>query len=230
MASELRGPIESNRWPEKLLARVVTPGARPRVHGYDVESDLAAHYGTAEMAFLALCGEIPSKHAAHAFELALAFFAPTPISQAPTHAASLARLCGARTSAIIGAGAIALAEQARAVIDEHAGLLAWLDRPVGPLPEPYHATDDDDRASVVRLKNALVETTLAVPALELDPSRLAALLALLHASGLRRPEQFEAAIVWARLPCLMAEALAVEPGAFREYPIDLPAFRYEEPR
>jgi hypothetical protein len=221
------GPLDEAPAPSTLRAHVVTPGAAPRVHGYDVEGDLARHYGAAETTLLALTGELPAPEVARAFEVATAFLAPVSVAEAPAHAAVLARLCRARTSGILGIAAIALAEQARTVVADHADLVAWLDRPSGDAPARGAATDDDAR-SVARLRAALAPTGLRVGLLDRDPTRTAALVAVLHACGLVRPEQIETAIVIARLPCVMAEASAVRPGRFRRYPTNLPPFRYED--
>jgi hypothetical protein len=59
MTAKHEGPLEDAPFPEKLNARVVTPGANPRVHGYDVEGDLAAHYTSSETMLLCLTGELP---------------------------------------------------------------------------------------------------------------------------------------------------------------------------
>ena len=223
------GPIESRSWPESLLARAVSPGPRPLLHGYDVEADLARHYGFAELLLLALTGEAPSREAGRAFEVALIFLAPLPVSEAPTHAAVLARMCGSPPSGMLGTAGIVLAEQSRAIVEEAAGLLAWLDAPDGPPPEPYRARDEEERASLGRLRAALAPTGLACPAVfDHEPGRLPALLGVLHACGLRDPGRLVAALLFARLPSLAAEGLAVEPGHLADYPIDLPDFEYLE--
>ena len=121
---KLSGPLEETPFPEQLLGRVVTPGAAPRLHGYDVERDIAVHYGQAELVLLALTGELPDSRAAVLFEVACAFLSPISVAHAPAHAAVLSRLCGTTTSATIGTAAIALGEEARAA----AGALAGVDR------------------------------------------------------------------------------------------------------
>lgn len=220
--------METLAWPKTLRARVITPGPQPQLHGYDVEADVSSEYGFAEMILLALTGAPPARPAGQAFRVALQFLAPVPISQAPTHAASLARLCGAPTSGIIATGAVALAEQARTLLAEHSSLLLWIESGAGGLPAAHRATSEEERSSVARLRERLGEGGLAVRGLDGDPGRTAALLLVLHACGLTRPEQMETAIVTARLPCALAEALATEPGRLRDYPIDLPPFRYRD--
>jgi hypothetical protein len=224
----LEGPLESASFPETLTARVVTPGGLPRIHGYDVEEDLARHYGPTDVLFLSLTGELPTAAAAAALNVALTFVAPVSVAHASTHAAVLARLCGSTVSSVIGIAAIALAEQARVLLDEHLELLAWLATPGSELPPLHRARDAADSASVHRLRLALEPTGLRVPELALGPSRNAAVLLVLAACGLRRREQLECAIVSARLPAAFAEALATKVVDFAHYPINLPRYRYEE--
>jgi hypothetical protein len=224
----LEGPLESGSFPETLTARVVTPGERPRIHGYDVEGDLARHYGPTDVLLLSLTGELPSPAAAAALRVALTFAAPVSVAHASTHAAVLARLCGSTVSSIIGVTAIALAEQARVVLDEHRALLAWLVAPTSELPLEHRARNAADSESVHRLRDALEHTGLSVPNLALGPARDAAILLVLAACGLRRREQLEGALVTARLPGAFAEAMAERVVDFAHYPINLPRYRYEE--
>lgn len=231
-ADPYAGPFDEAPWPKKLPARVVTPGPRPRVHGYDVEGDLARHHRFTEVVLLSLLGELPTEPAARAFDVVLAFLAPLAVTEAPTHAAVLARICAGKTSSIVATGAIGLAELARSTLEEHAPLLAFLDGgATGAPPSSALAADDADRAATARLRTAIAETDLVVPGLELDLGRLAAALATLHACGVRRAERLEVALTLARLATTTAEALAAKPAGFREYPLGLPPFRYvEDPR
>src|SRR5262245_48707929 len=89
-AARPEGPVEAYPWPEKLEARVVTPGDAPRLHGYDVEADLCAHYSFVETVLLSLTGELPSEPQAAAFDVALQFLGPLSVAHASTHAAVLA--------------------------------------------------------------------------------------------------------------------------------------------
>lgn len=225
---ESKGPVEDHAFPDKLTARVITPGSRPRVHGYDVEGDLAPHYRFGESILLALTGEAPDDATGLCFEIAMTFLSPLAVTEAPTHAAVLAHLCAGSAAAITGTAAVALAEQARWLLARHAPLLTWLDDGcLRNLPEIGRAVDDDDRQSVVRLRQALGERAAGrLPAHDL--SRDAALLAVLHSSGLRSAEQLEVAIVVSRLSSTVAEALAGTRGALRDYPMNLPPFVYEE--
>jgi hypothetical protein len=228
MTTKHPGPLEEASFPEQLSARVVTPGASPRLHGYDVEGDLAAHYSGAELTFLCLTGELPSEEALAMFEVASVFLAPVSVAHASTHAAVLARLCGATPSTTIGTAAIGLAEQARALLDQHEDLLRWLRKPTDDLPEPFRATGPEDVASVERLRMLLSKRGFTLPSLDRGPTRTAALLMLLHAAGLWRRERIEAAIVLSRMPIVIAEALAERPTNFGNYPMNLPRFSYEE--
>ena len=222
----LSGPLDDeNKFPEVIKARVVTVGAQPRVRGYDVEGDLARHYGTADLTLLALTSELPTEPARRAFEVASLFLAPLAVNEAPTHAAVVTKLFGAKSTSVLAIAAIGLAEQARAVLDEHAALLDGLKAKRVELEPRYRATCLAERDSVAQLRKAL-PPELEVPTLAQDPTRTAALLAVLYACGLRRREQWEAAIVHARLPCVLAEAMAERATNFGNYPINLPAFTY----
>lgn len=225
---ELEGPLESAVFPDTLTARVVTPGARPRLHGYDVEGDLARHYGFSDVLYLSLAGELPAPAVSRAFEVALAFLAPVSVAHASVHAAALARLCGTTSSSTIGVAAIGLAEQARVHLEEHSELLEWLASGRAELPVRFASAENTERASVGRLREALASTGFEVPWLAAFPTRAAALLIVLFACGLTRREQLEAAFVAARLPSAVAEALAEKVVDFSHYPTNLPRYRYEE--
>jgi hypothetical protein len=225
-----RGPVEVADWPDRLSARVTTPGASPRLHGYEVEGDLARHYGAVELLLLTLTGELPDPGRARAAEIALAFLAPVSVAHASAHGAVLARLCGATTSATVGASAVGLAEQARFLLDRHDALLAWLAAPAAELPSQHRSESATETASVTRLRALLEPTGLDVGWFSLGPTRDAALLGVLYGCGLRRRELLEAALVVARLPVVVAEAFAEKAANFANYPTDLPAYRYEDPR
>lgn len=224
------GPFDALPWPTRLQARVVTPGPAPRVHGYDVEGDLAPNaYRFSELVLLSLTGELPSEQQAKAFDVALVFLAPIAVHDAPAHAAVLARICGGKPGAVVSTAAIGLGELARFTLEEHASLLAWLtDGATSAPPDNALARDHDDRASTARLRAALRSTGLDVPALAHDLARVPALLVALHACGLRRAEQLEVAMTVARLATTAAEGLAAKPAGFKEYPLGLPPFRYVE--
>jgi hypothetical protein len=211
-----RGPLDDAVWPDQLTARVVTPGPAPRIHGYDVEGDLARNYRWAETVLLTLTGVIPSESRARALEIALHFLAPAPINEAPTHATVVARICNVFTSALVGTAAIALGEQARQAISEACA------HPVAAPATP------EERESVERLRHVLRQAGLSVPGIDGDVGRMPALLATLRFAGLDRPELQETALVLARLPCALAEAFAMPTHGYRDYPVHLPELRYTE--
>jgi hypothetical protein len=124
--------------------------------------------------------------------------------------------------------AIALAEQARVLLDEHADLLAWLQAPEGELPERHRANDATESAATARLRAALARTGFSAPGLDAGPTRAAALLSVLFAAGLKDRANLEIALVTARLPSAMAEAMKVKVADFNQYPANLPRYLYEE--
>jgi hypothetical protein len=209
------------------------PGEAPRLHGYDVEADLSKHYSFAETLLLGLTGELPNEEQATAFEVALQFLGPLSVAHAPTHAAVLARICGARFGSIAAVAALTLAERAHSIVSEHESFIAWLDSGQAVASEDEQArwrpTSEADRASAERLREALAErgvsSVMSPPFDELG--RIPALLATLHFAGLRLAEQLEAAFVLASFALSVAEARAWKFGEFREYPINLPRFVYE---
>ena len=220
-SSSRHGPIDDATWPTQLPAHVITPSDNPHAHGFDVQSDIARHYTPSDAAFLALTGELPEAEVSTALNVVLVFIAPTHIAEAPTHAAALARLCGARPSAVIAIAATALAEQARALFDDHSEVVN--------APERYTARNEGDRAATARLREALGEFVARVPELARDLPLDAAILATLFACGLRTREQVETIITTARLPFACAEAFAWKPGDLRAYPMDTPHFEYQNP-
>jgi hypothetical protein len=186
------------------------------LHGYSAEDDLARHHTWAETVLLLLTGELPSERAARAFEIALHFLAPAPVNEAPTHAAVITRICKVLTSAMLGTAAIALGEQARQVVVSGAPLSSL--------------TTSEERASLERLRFALREAGLSVPGTDGEVSRTEALLATLRFAGLHSTELQEAAMVLARLPCVIAEAFAAPVQSYNDYPVQLPDVRYLEER
>jgi hypothetical protein len=199
------------------------------MHGYDVEGDLARHYRFSDVVLLALTGELPSDEQSIAFDTAMTFLAPLSIADAPTHVAALAHITGSRSSAVLGVCAIALAERARTVVADSAQLLAWLAAPETSLDPRFRDHGPDERESVQRLRDALAARGVRIAALDASLSREAALVATLWFAGLTRPEQLEAALVTASLPGVVAEAPFHAVASFREYPMQLPPFQYEDP-
>jgi hypothetical protein len=222
------GPIEDRSSPGAIEAHVITPGPDPHLHGFSVEGDLAVHYRFPELVQVALTGAAPDEAKGRAFDIALQFLAPLAIAEAPAHAAVLARVCGAPSSSILAVTCIALAERARQVIAEHGDLLAWLDTAGDELPARYGSSSAEDAACVDRLRIALASAGVEVPRLARGLKRLTALFMTLHFADLRRPEQLETALVMASLAPTMAEAMSHTSASFAEYPINVPAFIYEE--
>lgn len=222
------GFLDRQQWPREIRACVVSGSPERRIHGYDVETDLAQHYDFVSTALLAAAGEIPTDAQAQALGIALVFMAPAPVAEAPAHAAMVARLIGATPSAIAGVACTTLAEQARRLVDVHADLARWLDGVTTDPPAHYLARDELDRASVANLRQALGARGIEVPALRHPLNFDAALFALLRFCGLKRPWQVVAFWVMAKMPCALAEAMACKPRSFLSYPMDLPAYRYEE--
>jgi hypothetical protein len=223
-------PLDQIHTADRLAARVVDPGPPRRILGYDVEGDLARHYGFAELLLLLASGELADPAAARALDVALAFLAPTDVGEAPGHAAVLSRVCDVPFRATLAIGALALAEEAGFTLAEHAAWLAWLAVPAPQRNNPppaFLAATDEDGAAVGRLRSALEAIPFRVAALEVKPSRIAALLAVLAACGLG-PDAM--ALVWmvARLPAVAAEAAARPPLGVSEYPSNLPAVEYRE--
>jgi hypothetical protein len=226
-----RGPIEEQEWPAELAAHVVTPGARPRVHGYDVEGELAAGGSVTEMALLALTGELPARAALEAVDVALQFAAAVSVAEAPVHAAVLGRLSGANTGSVVSIAAIGLAEQARDALEALGDWpFALATHSNATPPDAALARDDDERAAVDRLRTLVEVTGLSVPALSRGVGRSAAITAVLVAARVRTPEALVALLVMSRLPAAVAEASCVKAGDFRSYPMNTPVFEYEARR
>lgn len=218
------GPFDREAWPETLAAHAVSADGA-RLHGYAVDGDLARFYGVADLAWLALCGELPTADQRAALDVALVLLAPVPVAQAPSHAAILSRIAGAPPAATIGIAAIGLGEQVR---DERARLatwLAWLDAPTGaPPPAGADQLDGATRAWLDARLRGWFGDDAGLPDQPL--SRAAAGYLILHRLGVRAPLAVEALAVWARLPTVIAEASHVELGAVRSYPARLPDYQY----
>lgn len=226
---QLLGPIEDQAWADRLRSNVVTPGSTPRIHGYDVETDLAAHYDFFDGLLLCVLGELPTAAARQAMSVAMQFAAPISTAHAASHAAMLVRLCGATTSASFGAAGFALAEDARSIVDLHRDTLAFARGTRSDLPSIAMASDDAERASIANLRARLGAFASEVSCLKHDVSRTAALLAIFTVCGASTDEQLQALLVLSRFPTLAAESIATKPAEFRSYPITLPPFQFEAP-
>ncbi|MBI2394683.1 MAG: hypothetical protein HYV09_34260 [Deltaproteobacteria bacterium] len=211
-------PFDAQPWPDRLRARVVPPG-EPRIHGYDAPTDLARHYRFSDAVLLALTGELPDEPRGRAFELALICLAPVSVAEAPTHAAVLARVCDGSASSVIATGAIALAEQARVAVAEHAAFLA---------AAAAGSLTGDGHPAAAPVRAALAEIGVQIHGVDHAPSYVAALLAVLQACGLTRGDQLESAWMVARIGVVAAEAFATPGGGFKDYPLNVPPFAYSE--
>lgn len=220
------GALDDLTWPDKLAANAIDAGASDdRIHGYAVLGDLARHYSASEIFYLSIVEELPDERSAQIFELATTSLAAMSPREAPTHIAVLSRICGAHLASALGAGVVAPAESARALVADHAALLEWFASSAGELPAAFINQDAADTwtATLVEAAAALgLQLTLLRP----DMTRDAARLALLYEAGLRRAEQIEATIVGARFPGLAAESLRTGPEHLRLYPVKLPPYHY----
>lgn len=221
------GFVDNASWPKQLTARVITPEPPHRLHGYQIVGDLMGRYSFGETLLLALTGTPPGVRRGRMFEAALQLCAPLPIQEAPTHAAALAAVSGARSSNVIATAAVALCERARREVDGMAPVLAWLDQPEGPPPEMARALREVDERAVEELREMYA---VEIPALKHDLTLTAAAVALFHSCGLRDPWQLETALVLARLGLVAAEAWVASTVSLRDYPINLPRFDYQPGR
>jgi hypothetical protein len=224
------GPFDCEAWPERLPATVVDPRGERRIHGYCVRGDLANGHGIAAIAWLALRGELPTDAERDAFDTALAYLAPVHVGESGAHAALLARVVGARPSALVSVTATALAEQGRTERDSLAPWLAWLDAPTAEIPacaierSPSEEASADQRELAARTAGWFGKTR-ALPATP-TLTRIACAHALLHQLGFRDAYAIEAVAVWARLLVVVAESTTIRIGGFRQYPARLPDYQY----
>lgn len=218
------GPVEAQKWSPVLEAFAIDPGGT-RVHGYDVETDLARHYRFTDVMLLALSGELPDDARSRAFEIALSFLLPMSIARAPAHATVLAGHCSGPPAVILATAAATLADDIADLITVDIGALEASDE---PLNERLRACSPEEHASVDRLRE-LLDGVLSVPLLARGPKKELALLAVLRACGLDTPLRLSTAVTMARMPSLIAEASRRGLAEFIEkYPMDIPTVVYEE--
>lgn len=227
MAKEELGPIEAGTWPRELTAHAVDKGPARRLHGYDVEQDLAKFYRFTDVFYLSITGDLPDDARSRAFEIALVFSSSMSVGEAPVHASLLARLCGCRAGGVMSVASLSLGEHTDRVLERIGDVLS---QPIGEdgLPIDLRAKTDDERASVARLAT-LVRGVVEVPALAADAALDVALVAVLRAAGLTTNFQLVAALSLGRMPSALAEASATKPADFGKYPIDTPHFEYVPP-
>jgi predicted small lipoprotein YifL len=223
MTDARKGPIESHPWPTELEAFAVDTSAAARLHGYDVESDLARHYRFSDVVYLGLVGELPDEARSRAFEIALTFLVPMSVAEGPIHAAALAGFFGSTPTGVLTAASATLSDYAADAIEASGAAMNGV-----ALPEAFQATSEMERASIGRLR-ALLEGLIEVELLAGNPRRDVAILAVLRACGLKTPLQLAAAVTLARLPAAVAEAAPRSSGSFvQKYPLTTPPFVYEE--
>src|SRR5262249_31262590 len=139
-------------------------------------------------------------------------------AEAPAHSGGLVRLAFGTTSAVLSTTALGLAEQARFAVEEHVGLIAALNAPDTELGDEFLATSDSEGQLSTALAAALAKAGKPSTHLKRALKPIPALLLALHGLGLKSAEQMQVAWVSARFPVAAAEAMAVPPGSFREYP------------
>jgi hypothetical protein len=227
MGISYTGPVEEQDWAGRLQAHVVTPGNRPRIHGYDVRGDLLENISFPGLILLTLTGELPEPEVLLAFEKAMVFLAPVSVAEAPVHASVLAGLCGSNTSGMTGVAAITLAQQAGWIIAEHQSLFQSLAAGNKPPHEQFKPKSVEEQEDTELLVKALEKAGLKPPEALKGLNPIAAALTVLHeCCNLTDPGLLEAVLVLVRIPCALAEGRSVKPGGFRNYPIDLPPFVY----
>lgn len=205
---EPRGTVASHPWPTTLAAHVASAGPPARVHGYDLRRDLAVHYDFGEYLVLALTGRPPSAALGKAANIALIALADATVADASVHAATLARRCGADEKSTLATGLVALAEEAAHLLQT-----AQTSPPQGDAVVAFFATlPGEIQHALGEPRRTIAQTALAV----------------LRLAGLDDPLQLQAALALARAPVMVAEALAVERGDVRDYPMQLPTFVYGE--
>lgn len=222
------GPFERWQCPERLTAHVVgVDGDARRIAGYAVEDDLARHCGVAEVAWLALTGELPAATARAALDAALVLLAPVHIGEAPAHAAYLGRMSGGGAAVTVSIGAIGLAELAEHEHRELAPWLAWIERGgTGPVPEVALAggpVTEAQRALDGRMRGWFGSGG-GLPDVPLR--RVACAYAILFRLGLRDLLAIATLATCARLPAVIAEAAHARAGDVRPYPTHLPNYQY----
>lgn len=229
MTEAYSGPVEELRWTDTLKANVVTPGFRPRVHGYDVRGEMLGSFSFSGMIFLALTGELPSETVLAAFERVMLFTAPVSAAEAPVHASILAGLCGSGSSGLMGVSAITLAQRARWMVSKYGEILDAIEKE-GQIPSGFFSSvTPEEKEETALLLNSLVEAHVDFPASFADLDPVAASLAVLcFCCNLTDPWLLEAVLVMATFPCTLAEGKSVKPGDFRKYPIGLPEFKYTD--
>ncbi|MBW2464794.1 MAG: hypothetical protein JRH11_24305 [Deltaproteobacteria bacterium] len=221
------GLLGSIDQPDALRAHVVSLERPPRLHGYDVEADLAQNYTVGEVALLALRGSPPTREEGRAFEVACVFISALPMTEGPTHAAMLARLCGASGAGVTATACVALAERAEREVADALPLFQAIERGDDPpVPVPCQAIDARDAESATQLCDAVGRLGWVCEYIPDGVGVVTAALGVFYQLGLHDPLQLVAAQCQARMPAVLAEAMGTKVGDFRAYPMDVPPVRW----
>jgi hypothetical protein len=216
--------LDDMEWPTQLVARAIEPDATDdHLHGYAALGDLAQRVSFADTIYLALTGELPDTRSAALFGLALFSFATPSVGEAPTHLAIVTRLTGSPFASALGAALATASDAARHLMTTHSELLRWLDAPIDALPDVARGATDPWVAALIERVTSIDAT---VDGLRAEMTKDAARIALLHAAGMRAPEQMIATIVAASVAGIAAETLATGPQHLGIYPINVPKFEY----
>lgn len=228
MPESAPGPLDDGPWPHTLDARVVAPGDAPRIFGYATDEDLVQHYDVGACVGLALTGELLDETRQRALDAAMIAVAPVAVNQAACHVGLLARVSATTVPSTIAATTLGLAQAAHHDVARHAPWLEWLDAGSPGTPPPgFESASVSERGAAEALSLRLASFAFSVPALACGPTRVAAVVAVMHACGLTR-DAMVTAMVTAQLPIAMAEALARPTLGMRDYPMNVPRFEYEE--
>lgn len=201
------GPVEAGNWPSTLAAHAATEAGHVRVHGYSLLEDLARHYDFAETALILLGAPPPPPELGRAVNLALIVLSATSVQDAPIHAATLSRRCGAAPRAALAVGLLGLTEQASEQLD------------VKGTPSA-----ETNASELWALLPRAVQEALGSPSSDEQQTALA----VLRHAGLKSRTQLLAAVCMVRLPIMAAEINAIRPGGLRDYPMQVPDYVYEE--
>lgn len=203
----------------------------PRLHGYAIGGDLARHYNFAEVLYLALCGDFPTPGQVRMFEVALAGAMMITVGDASVHGARLAQHlahASQNPAAVVPASFVGTAEMSRTQVEEHPELFVWLADPTGPVPREALAAEPDP---FVELLRAGLPDELGLNELfDAQPTLIAAVIGMLWACGLQSPALVTAALVTARGPVAVAEAVATPQPQLGRYPLNLPFWDYHHER
>lgn len=218
----LETPFERVTTSDTLVSRLVDPEQPRRILGYDVAGDLQQNYSWAELLFLTLTSVLPDESTGRAFERSIMALSPIDASNAGANVAILASVVGADPATAISAAALACVEDARAVVEAHDALHAWLCTGLGPSPDEFRTDDEHVRKDVEIFADNLGIYRKSIPP---ESTWLAAALIALWAVGIQSKAQWLSVVTFARLPIAVAEGVSSQhtPGS---YPNNIPRYRY----